>query len=212
MADDETNTESDGQRRNKGVVRGIVEVDETYIGGKPRKYNDSKGKGGNGGLEDDPSEPKNKRGRGTEKTPIVGVKERSQGHVYANVALPNELGQKLTGKQLLNIISSACSKDATVITDNLSSYNILDKKGYVHLTINHSAGQFSDGKGKHTNGIEGFWALFKRGVYGMYHHTSVKHMQKYVDEFVFRQNNRKNKDVFDILLGQCTLKTTTRPT
>ena len=195
-----------GNEETRELFEAIVEVDETYIGGKPRKDNDSKGKGGNGGLEEDSSEPKSKRGRGTDKTPIIGIKERSQGRVYAKVALPNEQGQKLTGKQLLNVISSACSKDATVITDNLSSYNILDRKGYVHLTINHSAGQFSDGNGKHTNGIEGFWALFKRGVYGMYHHISVKHMQKYVDEFVFRQNNRKNKDAFNTLLEQCVLK------
>ena len=63
---------------------------------------------------------------------------------------------------------------------------------------------FSDGF-VHTNNIESFWATLKRGVYGIYHHVSVKYMQRYVDEFCFRYNNRK-KDIFNIVLSQSILK------
>ena len=81
----------------------IVEIDETYIGGRPRKRNG----------ESVPS----KRGRGTNKTPVVGVKERSSNKVYAQVALPNKKGQKLTGKQLFKILDKVCKDNTTVMTD-----------------------------------------------------------------------------------------------
>ncbi|MDR1443424.1 MAG: IS1595 family transposase, partial [Treponema sp.] len=139
----------------------LVEVDETYVGGRPRRENVMLDAIGN----PVPSEKEpNKRGRGTDKTPVVGVKERDSGKVYATVALPNEAGQKLTGKQLLEVIDKVTADGTTVVTDDFSGYNILNKKEkYVHLTVNHSAGQFSAGKGVHTNGIENFWSVLKRG-------------------------------------------------
>jgi len=112
----------------------IVEVDETYIGGKPRKSN----------RKDD--DRHNKRGRGTKKSPVVGVVDREKGKVYAKVSLPNKEGKRLSGNQLL--------------------------------------------------------AILKRGVYGIYHHVSVKYLQNYVNEFCFRFNNRDNGDMFDLVLRQ----------
>jgi hypothetical protein len=84
------------------IFDAIVEIDETYIGGKPRK---------GGG----------KRGRGTSKTPVVGIKARNDKQVYAVVALPNEQGQKLTGKQLLVILNKVCAKETIVISDDFWS-------------------------------------------------------------------------------------------
>lgn len=170
----------------------IVEIDETYIGGKPRKRNGD-------------SVP-SKRGRGTNKTPVVGVKERSSNKVYAQVALPNKKGQKLTGKQLFKILDKVCKDNTTVMTDDFSGYNFLDRENvnkYVRLTVNHSSGQFYAGNGIHTNGIESFWSVLKRGIYGTYHHVSVKYLQNYVNEFCFRQNHRKDGNVFDIVVSQC---------
>lgn len=169
----------------------MVEIDETYIGGKPRKMNG----------ETEPS----KRGRETKKTPVVGVKERSSNHVFAKVALPNEEGKKLTGKQLFNILDSVCKKDATVLTDDFKGYNFMNhkntnKNNYYRISVNHSESIYSLGNGLHTNGIESFWALLKRGILGIYHHVSVKHLQEYVNEFCFRQNNGSGS--FDALLKQ----------
>lgn len=169
----------------------MVEIDETYIGGKPRKMNG----------ETEPS----KRGRGTKKTPVVGVKERSSSHVFAKVALPNEEGKKLTGKQLFNILDSLCKKDATVLTDDFRGYNFMNhkntnKNNYYRISVNHSESIYSLGNGLHTNGIESFWALLKRGILGIYHHVSVDYLQEYVNEFCFRQNNGTSS--FDVLLKQ----------
>jgi hypothetical protein len=89
------------------------------------------------------------------------------------------------------------------VTDDFKSYSVLNKKEkYVHLTVNHSAGQFSAGKGVHTNGIENFWSVLKRGWIGTYHHWSVKYMQRYIDEFCFRYGNRENPAIFNKLLKQ----------
>jgi hypothetical protein len=71
------------------------------------------------------------------------------------------------------------------------------------LTVNHSKGQYYAGNGIHTNGIENFWSVLKNGIRGTYHHISVKPMQKYIDEFSFRQNTRLDTNMFDILLKQC---------
>jgi transposase-like protein len=180
----------------------LVEIDETYIGGKPRRENTTLDTIGN---PVSPEKEPRKRGRGTDKTPVVGIKERSSGKVHAKVMLPNEKGQKLTGKQLLAVLDEACKDGTTVVSDDFSGYNILDKNhanNFIHLSVNHSIGQFSAGGGVHTNGIENFWSVLKRGWIGTYHHWSVKYMQKYVDEFCFRYGNRENPDIFDLLLKQ----------
>jgi transposase-like protein len=173
-----------------------------YAGGRPRRENIKLDTAGNPvPSEKEPS----KRGRGTDKTPVIGAKERSSGKVYAKVALPNEKGQKLTGKRLLAVLAEVCKDGTTVISDDFSGYNILDKdhpNNFSHLTVKHSAGQFSAGNGIHTNGIENFWSVLKRGWIGTYHHWSVKYMQWYIDEFCFRYGNRENPDIFDKVLRQ----------
>lgn len=74
---------------------------------------------------------------------------------------------------------------ATVVTDNFPSYRGM--KGYTHKVVNHSIGEYVNDQA-HTNGIESFWALLKRGYYGIYHHMSEKHLHRYVNEFSFRHN------------------------
>jgi hypothetical protein len=100
-------------------------------------------------------------------------------------------------------------KKTVVNTDGFKGYNILDneenKKKYVHVKVNHKKGQYSDGKGGHTNGIENFWSVVKNGVRGVYHHISKKYIQRYVDEYSFKQNTRLDTNMFNVLLGQCIL-------
>jgi len=107
------------------------------------------------------------------------------------------------------------------MTDDFSSYKALDKPDYTkladgleptpryeHKTVCHSSRVYVAPGGIHTNGIESFWALFKRGYHGTYHFMSVKYMQRYLNEFCFRQNTRKlsSLDTFDLLLKRCVLK------
>jgi transposase-like protein len=197
-----------GNRDMKEAFEVFVEIDEAYIGGKPRKENKKFDENGNAIPSD---EPKAKRGRGTKKTPVVGVKERSSKQVYARVMLPNEEGKKLSGKQLLSVLDEVCKEETTVASDDVSGYNILDKKTekkYIHVSVNHSMGQYSAGNGIHTNGIESFWSPVKREYIGTHHHYSNKYMQRYIDEMGFRQNNRKNTAAFETLLGQAVVRET----
>ncbi len=159
----------------------INEVDETYVGGKPVKNS------------------KNKRGRGTDKTPVVGVLDRTNKKVFAKVVLRNGEGKNLTGKQLLGVIDLCVqNKKSTIMSDAFTSYKMLRKTDYTHKVINHSE-KFVDGD-IHTNTIENFWLILKRGVYGVYHSISKKYLQDYVNEFCFRYNHRDNDNVFDLLL------------
>lgn len=180
-----------GNKENERFIETIVEIDETYVGGKPRKNNDHD------------NTPPNKRGRGTKKTPVIGVVDRNGKKVHAKVAFPDKNGKKLTGKQLLKILDEVCKDDVTVMTDEFSGYNTLKKKGYVHLRIDHTVA-YSNGD-IHTNNIESFWATLKRGILGIYHHVSVKYMQNYIDEFCFRYNNRENTEMFDLVLKQAVI-------
>ncbi|MGD9637934.1 MAG: IS1595 family transposase [Alphaproteobacteria bacterium] len=178
----------------------MVEIDETYVGGKPRKNNKHK----NDDDDFDDHIP-NKRGRGTNKTPVVGLKERNTNKVQMFVALPNQKQHKLSGNQLLGMIDKVCKKGSTIISDEFRGYNILDRKdsNYVHLRIDHTI-MYADGN-IHTNGIESVWSLIKRGIYGIYHHVSIKHLQNYLNEYQFRLNNRTESKMFDILLKQCVI-------
>ncbi len=141
-----------------------VEIDETYIGGKEtNKHAKKKLNAGRGAVG---------------KTPVVGIKDR-RGVVRA-AKMPN------TGRHALhNFIVSNVVAGATVVTDEHAGYRGL--LNYTHLTVNHSAKEFVNGMA-HTNGIESFWALLKRGYYGIYHFMSVKHLDRYVAEFANRQN------------------------
>jgi transposase-like protein len=164
------------EQGQKALLEGIIEMDETYIGGKPRK-------GGDGNAP-------NKRGRGTKKTPVVGLMER-EGKVRAGA----RLDRILTAKKLASIAKFHVNpQSSVVITDEFPAYNKI-ASAFNHLTIDH---RFSYAFGPiHTNSIESFWALLKRGIYGQYHAVSKKHLNKYINEFCYRHNNRKNGNIFE---------------
>lgn len=158
------------------LLYGIVEADETYIGGKPRKRNRRDG-------------PATKRGRGTKKTPVVGVVER-RGRVVARVANPGELGAKGLGKFLARFVDP----DGTLlITDEWNGYNRVNRT-MLHAVVNHSV-EYANGLA-HTNTIEGFWALVKRAWYGSHHHYSRKYMPLYIAEACYKYNRRASGTAF----------------
>lgn len=172
----------DTDTQQSALLYGIVEVDETYVGGKPRK--------GNRRDDDTP----NKRGRGTKKTPVVGLMERG-GRVVAKVAQAKEL----SAKGLARFVSKFVDLDASLLmTDEYKGYKRMNSI-VKHATINHSIA-YSEGV-VHTNSIEGFWALVKRAWYGQHHHYSKKYMQLYISEACFKHNTRKLKDSFDFAIG-----------
>ena len=152
---------------------GEVEIDEMYLGGREINKHECKKTEGN-------------QGRSTKtKTPIFGMVERGKGHVV--VVKVNDT----KAKTLMPIIKQFVKDNAHVITDELVSYKGLSKEGYLHDVIDHGLKMYSDGNGITTNSIEGFWAHFKRMVFGMYHFVSKKYLQRYVDEAVYRWNTRK---------------------
>lgn len=168
------------ERVQRELLTGIVEADETYIGGKPRKGNTTKG-------------GKNKRGRGTKKTAVVGLAQRG-----GKVKVESFHNKRLTAKNLRMLVRKNVDLEgATLITDEFSGYIGIGKM-LPHKTINHTI-WYVDGK-IHTNTIESFWALLKRGVVGQYHKVSARYLPKYIDEFSYRWNNRKHEDLFSLTL------------
>ena len=153
------------------LLHGIVEVDETYVGGKPRKSNRRD--------DDKPA----KRGRGTSKTPVVGMMERG-GRVIARPAVPGQLN---TAGLSRFVEAHADPAGTMVITDEFGGYNRVGEK-FLHERINHSV-EYARGE-VHTNSIEGFWSLIKRAWYGTHHHYSRKYMRLYIAEACFKFNQR----------------------
>jgi len=171
----------------------ISEIDETYVGGKPRKQAKKD-------KDDDDDMPSsgNKRGRGTDKTPVIGIVNRALNKVVAKVAELNEQGQKLSGKQLIAFIKENVEEGSIICTDEFKGYNGVSRSGFQHRKVDHTR-EFAVGE-IHTNSIESFWSVLKRGIVGIYHHVSTKYLQLYVNEFAFRWNNREIEDMFGLVV------------
>ena len=158
-------------------MKGEVEVDETFIGGKARNMHKSKRQA-------------IIKGRGTvSKTVVLGLMQR--GDVNANSTVQAEIVSNTKRRILSPAVRSHVVPGSTVYTDALSSYTGLDVD-YIHQVIDH-AQAYVDGK-VHTNGIENFWSLLKRAIKGTYVSVEPFHLFRYLDEESFRFNNRKDND------------------
>jgi predicted RNA-binding Zn-ribbon protein involved in translation (DUF1610 family) len=160
-------------------LMGIVEVDETYIGGKDKNKHADKRSGVRG-----PSG----------KLPVVGAVER-KGQVVARVVAHTDAAT------LHGFIREAVSTKVDLLaTDDARGY--MGLQGYPHESVRHSQGEYVVGA-VHTQTIDGFWSLIKRGIMGTFHKVSAKYLPLYVAEFEFRYNNRNNADIFGAAVARC---------
>jgi transposase-like protein len=172
-----------GQAR---LFNGIVEMDECYVGGKPRK--------GNGpGVGPDGQPRKGKRGRGTDKMAVVGVVERN-GRAVAKVVEKAALTMDGLTAFCRRFVDTAA---AIVMTDEYPGYRGLSEIT-THAAVNHQVAYVSGDT--HTNTVEGFWSLVKRAWYGQHHHYSRKWADLYIGETAYKYSNRKNPAAFADLL------------
>jgi transposase-like protein len=153
-------------------LRGIIEIDETYIGGlEENKHADKKRNAGRGAVS---------------KTAVLGMRERG-GRI---VAKPVARTDKAT---IQTAIIRRVEAGSAINTDEAGAYEGLNALAFKHETVNHKSGEFVR-DGVTTNGIESVFAVLKRGLIGVYHHASPKHLGRYVDEFSFRLNEGNVKN------------------
>ena len=174
---------SDDSNVDFGSGGGTVEVDETFIG------------------RDKSIKPKgNKKGRGYHhKHKILSLVDRTTGRAKSMVV------EDLKAKTLVPILRENIAKDATVYTDEASQYHGLAKNFAVHDYVRHGAGEYVRGK-VHTNTIEGYFSIFKRGMKGVYQHCAKKHLHRYAAEFEFRYNNRAENGIDDAMRASVIIK------
>ena len=176
-----------------GVLSNIVEADETFMGGRDGNKHVSK-RSSQMPTKSLITSGKSQSLKTDNKTPVAGIVERNGKIVLKKL---DNVGKS----ELSKFVIENVAKDTNIYTDEHRGYLPLSKLGFVHDTVKHSSNEYVRGA-VHTNTIEGFWSIFKRGVYGIYHHISVPHLNSYCNEFAYRYNTRKmtDQDRFNHLL------------
>jgi transposase-like protein len=168
----------------KTRLKGTVEVDETYVGGKVRRSNRKQHRP----LDPTKPDPRMQTGRGADKTPVVALVER--GGQVRSFRLAT-----VTGDELGAAIRRNVSRQAHLRTDSFPSYTLVGREYASHETVNHLY-EYVRGDA-HTNTAENFFSILKRGINGVYHHVSEAHLHRYLSEFDFRYNNRAALGISD---------------
>jgi transposase-like protein len=165
------------------MLKDIVEIDETFIGGKNKNRHRNK-------------KVPNSQGRNwKDKTPVLGILERGSGNIIAQMVSNTQQ------RMLEPIIRTKVKEGSDVYTDEWYRHSRDLPKSFNHRIVNHSTKQYIDGKVS-VNGVENRWSHLKRTIYGTYHWISKKHTQRYLDEFTLRSNTSKygDKERFDLVL------------
>lgn len=183
------------QNTDKKLLTGIVEVDETYVGGqiknkhkKVREALRAQGKVATGAMH---------------KDPVFGLLSRS-GRVSTQVI------EHADGKTLKPIINNRVDRKSVIVSDGFGAYSGLNKKYRGHEVVNHEKDEYVRGA-YHTNNIEGFWSLVKRGIVGQYHKITRKYLQNYLDEFSFKYNFKGEEKIFELFLYNALITNKVKP-
>jgi len=172
------------ENQDKDLFNGIVEIDETYLGGAMRNHSKKKrDERRDNGLQVTGME---------HKQPVIGLLERG-GRIKLQVI------EKANSVNIKPVIAETVSVDAEVVTDGFGAYRGLDKLHQGHYVLNKEKEEYVKGE-YHINTLEGFWTLLKRGIYGQYHKVSPAYLQAYLNEFTFKYNHRANKSNFALLI------------
>ena len=169
--------------REGGLFSGEVEVDATYVGGKYDK--------------------RRQREPWQDKPAVAGLVQRDTETDHSKVIALHVAGE--TKDVMIPLVEKRTTADTTIYTDDRNTYRTM-KNSRTHDIVIHSHGEYVRGSA-HTNSVENFWSNFKRGVIGSFHQISVKHLQRYLDEFQFRFNNRREQEIFAMVLLNLVIQT-----